>query len=141
MKMEKTEERKEYSTLTERELEVCLLLTKGFFNYEQIAANLCVSVNTLKSHLDNIYSKLQIHSIKELIYYLMKKDSDYSTHINKKLEQKTKELEKIKNANKKAIEILCAGRTFYHGYFDNPEKLSRIDKAIYVLFQTNGVGK
>lgn len=30
-------------------------------------------------------------------------------------------------------EILCQGRTFYDGYFNNPEKLSRCDKAIYLI--------
>ena len=37
--------------------------------------------------------------------------------------------EKIKSA----INILCEGRTFYSGYFDNYEELSRIDKALFIL--------
>lgn len=37
------------------------------------------------------------------------------------------------SAIKKAIRILCEGRTFYDGYFDNYDNLSRIDKAVYIL--------
>lgn len=37
------------------------------------------------------------------------------------------------SAIKKAIKILCEGRTFYDGYFDDYDNLGRIDKAIYIL--------
>jgi len=37
------------------------------------------------------------------------------------------------SAIKKAIRILCEGRTFYDAYFDDYDNLSRIDKAIYIL--------
>ena len=87
------------STLTERELNICSLLTKGFISYEQLADKLCVTISTMKTHINNINQKLQVHSIKELIYYLIKKDSNYYTHINKKLEEKIKELEEIKKQN------------------------------------------
>ena len=36
--------------------------------------------------------------------------------------------------------ILCEGRTFYDGYFDNPESLSRIDKAIYLITKAESEG-
>ena len=37
------------------------------------------------------------------------------------------------SAIKKAIRILCDGRTFYDGYFDDYEHLGRTDKAVYIL--------
>jgi LuxR family maltose regulon positive regulatory protein len=43
--------------LSERELEVLQLLGRGLTNQE-IAANLCVSQNTIKTHVKNIHSKL-----------------------------------------------------------------------------------
>jgi DNA-binding NarL/FixJ family response regulator len=47
----------ETTLLTKRELEVLLLLSKGYTN-NQISNELFVSLNTTKTHLSNIYSKL-----------------------------------------------------------------------------------
>ena len=52
--------------LSERELEVLQLLADGQTNHE-IAQTLCVSVNTVKTHLKNIYGKLGVHSRREAI--------------------------------------------------------------------------
>lgn len=62
--------------LTERELEVCNLIKKGVLEYNDIAAKLFVSKTTIQTHINNIFQKLKIHSMKELVYYLLKKDSD-----------------------------------------------------------------
>jgi LuxR family maltose regulon positive regulatory protein len=50
--------------LSERELEVLQLLTEGQ-TYREIAQALLVSVNTVKTHLKNIYSKLGVRSRRE----------------------------------------------------------------------------
>lgn len=51
-----------------------------------------------------------------------------------KLKQENKDAERIKykQALEKIRDILCNGRTFYEGYFDNPN-LSRMDEAIIVI--------
>lgn len=51
--------------LTEREKEILQLLIKGN-SYKEIAAKLFISVETLNSHIKNIYRKLNVHSRSEL---------------------------------------------------------------------------
>jgi LuxR family maltose regulon positive regulatory protein len=46
--------------LSERELEVLSLLVTGQ-TYREIAGALCVSVNTVKTHLKNVYGKLGVN--------------------------------------------------------------------------------
>ena len=50
-----------YDPLTERELEVLQLLAGGLTN-KDMAENLVVAPSTIKQHLKNIYSKLDVHS-------------------------------------------------------------------------------
>ena len=52
--------------LTDRESEIAALLIKGR-TYKMIASELYVSENTVKSHIKNIYSKLNIQSRMELV--------------------------------------------------------------------------
>lgn len=47
--------------LSDRELEVLLLMAQGHTN-QQIADQLFVSINTTKTHLSNIYSKLNVEN-------------------------------------------------------------------------------
>jgi ATP/maltotriose-dependent transcriptional regulator MalT len=47
--------------LSEREYSVLLLVSEGLSNQE-IARNLFVTVSTVKTHLNNIYAKLQVHT-------------------------------------------------------------------------------
>jgi len=47
--------------LTPREQEVLALLARGYL-YKEIAANLGISINTLRNHLRTIYDKLHVHS-------------------------------------------------------------------------------
>ena len=52
--------------LSERENEIAMLLLKGY-PYKLIASRLYISESTVKSHVQNIYGKLGIHSRTELI--------------------------------------------------------------------------
>jgi len=53
------------NTLTERELQIYNLIIKGLKNHE-IAEELYISENTLKTHLRNVYKKLNVAGKKEL---------------------------------------------------------------------------
>jgi len=53
------------ANLTEREKDILHLLIKGL-SYKEIAANLFISIETLNSHIKNIYRKLNVHSRSEL---------------------------------------------------------------------------
>ncbi|WP_296972016.1 helix-turn-helix transcriptional regulator [Tepidanaerobacter sp. EBM-38] len=52
--------------LTEREKEITVLLLKGL-TYKMIANELCLSENTIKTHIKNIYSKFDVKSKSELM--------------------------------------------------------------------------
>jgi DNA-binding NarL/FixJ family response regulator len=51
----------ELGKLTAREREVLALLAEGYL-YKEIADCLCISINTLRTHLRTIYEKLRVHS-------------------------------------------------------------------------------
>jgi DNA-binding CsgD family transcriptional regulator len=53
--------------LTQREHEVAALLIRGFTNKE-ISNHLIISINTVKRHIGNIYSKLGVNNKTELCY-------------------------------------------------------------------------
>ena len=59
-------QQKTHNDLTQRENEVLDLLSKGK-SYASIADELCLSVNTIKTHVKNIYEKLQVSSREELL--------------------------------------------------------------------------
>jgi DNA-binding NarL/FixJ family response regulator len=52
--------------LSHREMEVITLLTKGFL-YKEIAAQLFISVGTVRQHIHNIYEKLHVQNRTEAI--------------------------------------------------------------------------
>jgi len=52
--------------LSTREIEVLEQLSKGL-NYNQIADNLILSPSTVRKHIENIYTKLQVHNKLEAI--------------------------------------------------------------------------
>lgn len=52
-------------SLTSREKEILQLLVRGF-SYKEIASEIFISVQTLNSHIKNIYRKLNVHSRSEL---------------------------------------------------------------------------
>ncbi len=53
------------SVLTDREKQILQLLMKGN-SYKELAASIFISVETLNSHVKNIYRKLNVHSRAEL---------------------------------------------------------------------------
>jgi DNA-binding NarL/FixJ family response regulator len=52
--------------LTAREKEIVAGLVDGL-SYKMIAANLGITVATIKTHAKNIYRKLQVHSKSEIV--------------------------------------------------------------------------
>lgn len=58
-----------HGDLTEKEFEVLQDIYSGLAN-QQIAAKQFVSVNTVKTHVKNLYSKLDVHSRAELVRWL-----------------------------------------------------------------------
>jgi DNA-binding NarL/FixJ family response regulator len=56
----------EYGNLSTREKELLNLLAKGY-RYKEIAENLFISVETVRTHIRNIYEKLQVQSRTEAI--------------------------------------------------------------------------
>lgn len=53
------------ASLTAREQEILHLLIKGL-SYKEIASGIFISIETLNSHIKNIYRKLNVHSRSEL---------------------------------------------------------------------------
>lgn len=64
-KQQKRNSELEQMNLTEREKEILRLLIKGN-SYKEIAGAIFISVETLNSHIKNIYRKLNVHSRSEL---------------------------------------------------------------------------
>lgn len=62
----------EQEHLSKREQEILDLLVKGY-RYKEIADSLCVSFETVRSHLKNIYVKLQVHSRTEAVVKYLRK--------------------------------------------------------------------
>ena len=53
--------------LTQREKEILGNLSKGN-SYKLIAAELAISIDTVRTHIKNIYEKLQVHSQTEAVF-------------------------------------------------------------------------
>src|SRR3954452_16676429 len=56
----------EFDTLTEREKEILQHLSKGY-QYKQIAGNMYLSVETIRTYIRHIYEKLQVHTRTEAL--------------------------------------------------------------------------
>lgn len=57
--------------LTEREREIVMLILDGK-NKRDIAETLSLSVSTIKTNVENIYRKFDVHNKAELIVYVIK---------------------------------------------------------------------
>ena len=62
----KTEASLDKNHLTQREKELLQLLVKGL-SYKEIAAQCFITVQTLNSHIKNIYQKMQVHNQLEAV--------------------------------------------------------------------------
>jgi len=60
------------TNLTKREEEILGLLSQGYF-YKEIATSLSISVETVRTHIRNIYEKLQVRTRTEAILKYLKK--------------------------------------------------------------------
>ena len=61
-----------YEQLTQRELEVLQLAAEGM-NNKEIAERLVISEKTVKNHIGNIFSKLQVNDRTQAILYALRK--------------------------------------------------------------------
>jgi two-component system, NarL family, response regulator NreC len=57
--------------LSSRELEIIQLFAEGY-NYKEVADKLSISYNTVETHKKNIFEKLEINSIVDLVKYAIK---------------------------------------------------------------------
>lgn len=71
MKMRKKTQAFPHDELTNRELEVLLLMAKGKANQE-IADELFIALKTVKTHVSNILSKLQVQDRTQAVIYAFK---------------------------------------------------------------------
>ncbi len=63
---------KETENLSAREYEILTHLAKGY-RYKEIADMLCISIETVRTHLRNIYEKLQVRSRTEAVLKYLNK--------------------------------------------------------------------
>ena len=61
-----------YEELTQRELQVLQLAADGLSNKE-ISGNLVISEKTVKNHIANIFSKLQVNDRTQAVLYALRK--------------------------------------------------------------------
>lgn len=89
--------------LTNREKEILKLLYKGL-NSKKIADRLCIARCTAKSHITNIFEKLNVHSIQELLAKRIEElENNQLSELSKNLIAE-KFLTKLKDNTKKFLE-------------------------------------
>ena len=71
--------------------------------------------------------------IKEVEENTISKKQTVTSKKQQTVAQLKQEVRSYQRAIDEALFILCQGRTFYEGYFDNYDNLGRIDKAIFLL--------
>lgn len=63
--------KEEYEALSEREKQILLMLTKGF-TYKRISAECGISIDTTRTHIKNIYTKLHVNCGTEAVAKAMR---------------------------------------------------------------------
>lgn len=61
--------------LTEREAEVLKYLCEGY-NYKRVAQQLFISESTVKTHINNVFTKLKVNDRTQAVLYALKHDLD-----------------------------------------------------------------
>ena len=103
--------------LSKRENEILNLLSKGF-RYKDIADQLFISIETVRTHIRNIYEKLQVKSRTEALNKIDQKNSlDTDKYLNSSVKNEDEEIcyQKIKSHfehTKPYIEEKLLGLTF-----------------------------
>ena len=69
---------KEQAGLTKRELELVNLLSKGY-RYKEIAGQLFISIETVRKHINNIYSKLHVQSRMDAVNKVFGREVNHKT--------------------------------------------------------------
>lgn len=64
---------------------------------------------------------------------ISKKQTTVTSKKQQSVAQLKQEVRSYQRAIDEALFILCQGRTFYEGYFDDYDNLGRIDKAVFLL--------
>jgi len=67
----KNESLNKHDDLSDREMEILTYLSKGY-RYKEIADLLFISIETVRTHIRNIYEKLQVHSRMEALLKIKK---------------------------------------------------------------------
>lgn len=70
---DKGKNQKLFDSFTSREQEIINALSKGY-SYKEIAENLLISIETVRTYLRNIYEKLQVHSKVEALNKVFSKE-------------------------------------------------------------------
>ena len=59
----------DYFKLTKQEKKIFdLIVLEGYLTRKKLAEKLTIEISTLCRHLDNLYSKVDVHSMVELVY-------------------------------------------------------------------------
>ena len=66
-------DKEKIESLTDRELEVLILVAKGMFNKE-IGITLDISERTVKNHLSNIFKKIEVSDRTQAAVFAIKND-------------------------------------------------------------------
>lgn len=101
-------------TLTVREMEILNLLLDGL-NYQQIAEKLIISITTVKTYVNNIFSKRNYHSLQELLVMEFKAalngredttiNNTDDTELRAENEQLRKRIEELENKQQPTLKV------------------------------------